>query len=229
MLHQGRKCNFKIFNVISVYHSVQRKIYNCKDKIQRWLKMIWRWPELNQSETDKLELKIWKEPSLSPVPWFEIAFHSLSTTSNNNQFKSELKNKFFEILKKEDDYIRIYDIGAQFSELWRCTVTPTIDYSPHFCLTSAINQLTNKLIASQFSFISFFFSLCTPRMALAVILESVLPSNDELSVSGSKPRSNVSSKICFTFISVLDPRSVKQLMASHNGEKYFSRACIKAR
>ena len=43
-----------------------------------------------------------------------------------------------------------------------------------------------------------------------------------LSVSGSKPRPNVSSKICITSISVLDPRSVKQLMASNNGEVFQS-------
>ena len=98
-----------------------REKYNCKNKIQRWLKMIWRWPELIQSETDELELKTWNEPSLSPVPWFRKAFHSLSTTFNNNQFKSELKNKVVEILKKEDDYIRISDV----------------------CLMSAINILTN--------------------------------------------------------------------------------------
>ena len=27
-----------------------------KDKIQRWLKLIWRWPELNQSETDLTQM-----------------------------------------------------------------------------------------------------------------------------------------------------------------------------
>ena len=34
---------------------------------------------------------------------------------------------------------------------------------------------------------------------------------------------NFSSKICFTLIAVLDHRSLKHLIASNYGEKYFSR------
>ena len=33
-----------------------------------------------------------------------------------NQFKSLLKRKLFEILEKEDDYIRVSDITRQFSK-----------------------------------------------------------------------------------------------------------------
>ena len=33
-----------------------------------------------------------------------------------NQFKSEIKGKLFEILEKEDDYIRFFDITVQFSK-----------------------------------------------------------------------------------------------------------------
>ena len=41
----------------------------------------------------------------------------LSTkTLKKNQFKSELKRKLFEILEKEDDYIRVSDITGQFSK-----------------------------------------------------------------------------------------------------------------
>ena len=35
-------------------------------------------------------------------------------TLKKNQFKSELKRKLFEILEKEDDYIRVSDITGQF-------------------------------------------------------------------------------------------------------------------
>ena len=58
MLHQGRKCNFKIFNVISVYHSVQRKIYNCKntevienDLKVAWIKSVWN----RQARTENMK------------------------------------------------------------------------------------------------------------------------------------------------------------------------------
>lgn len=37
-------------------------------------------------------------------------------TLKKNQFKSAIKEKLFEILKKEDDYIRIADIRVQFSK-----------------------------------------------------------------------------------------------------------------
>ena len=37
-------------------------------------------------------------------------------TLKKNQFKSELKRKLFEILEKEDDYIRVSDITGQFSK-----------------------------------------------------------------------------------------------------------------
>ena len=37
-------------------------------------------------------------------------------TLTKNQFKSELKGKLFEILEKEDDYIRVSDIRVQFSK-----------------------------------------------------------------------------------------------------------------
>ena len=37
-------------------------------------------------------------------------------TLKKNQFKSELKRKLFEILEKEDDYIRVSDITEQFSK-----------------------------------------------------------------------------------------------------------------
>ena len=36
-------------------------------------------------------------------------------------------------------------------------------------------------------------------------------------------------KICFRCISVLESRSLKLLMESINGAKFFSRACIKAK
>ena len=44
--------------------------------------------------------------------------HSYQTRSvtNENQFKSALKGKLFEILEKEDYYIRISDIRMQFSK-----------------------------------------------------------------------------------------------------------------
>ena len=37
-------------------------------------------------------------------------------TLKKNQFKSELKRKLFEILEKEDDYIRVFDISGKFSK-----------------------------------------------------------------------------------------------------------------
>ena len=37
-------------------------------------------------------------------------------TLTKNQFKSEPKGKLFEILEKEDDYIRVSDIRVQFSK-----------------------------------------------------------------------------------------------------------------
>ena len=37
-------------------------------------------------------------------------------TLKKNQFKRELKGRLFEILEKEDDYIRISDIRVQFSK-----------------------------------------------------------------------------------------------------------------
>ena len=37
-------------------------------------------------------------------------------TLKKNQFKSELKRKLFDILEKEDDYIRVCDITGQFSK-----------------------------------------------------------------------------------------------------------------
>ena len=37
-------------------------------------------------------------------------------TLSKNQFKSELKGNLFEILEKEDDYIRVSDITVQFSK-----------------------------------------------------------------------------------------------------------------
>ena len=37
-------------------------------------------------------------------------------TVTKNPFKSELKRKLFEILEKEDDYIRVSDITRQFSK-----------------------------------------------------------------------------------------------------------------
>ena len=37
-------------------------------------------------------------------------------TLKKNQFKSELKRKLFEILEKEDDYIRVFDITGKFSK-----------------------------------------------------------------------------------------------------------------
>ena len=37
-------------------------------------------------------------------------------TLTKNQFKSELKGKLFEILEKEDDYIRVSGIRVQFSK-----------------------------------------------------------------------------------------------------------------
>ena len=39
-----------------------------------------------------------------------------SKTLKKNQFKSKLKRKLFEILEKEDDYIRVSDITGQFSK-----------------------------------------------------------------------------------------------------------------
>ena len=37
-------------------------------------------------------------------------------TLKKNQFKSELKGKLFDLLEKEDDYIRVSDIRVQFSK-----------------------------------------------------------------------------------------------------------------
>ena len=37
-------------------------------------------------------------------------------TLKKNQFKNELKGELFEILEKEDDYIRLSDITLQFSK-----------------------------------------------------------------------------------------------------------------
>ena len=63
---------------------------------------------------NKLELKIWSEPSLFPVLWFGTVFHFLSKHLKKNQFRRQLKGKFFEILEKEDDYIRVSDITVKF-------------------------------------------------------------------------------------------------------------------
>ena len=40
----------------------------------------------------------------------------IKALKRKNQFKSALKGKLFEILEKEDDYIRISDIRKQFSK-----------------------------------------------------------------------------------------------------------------
>ena len=40
----------------------------------------------------------------------------LSIKTQKNQFKSKLNRKLFEILVKEDDYIRVSDITGQFSK-----------------------------------------------------------------------------------------------------------------
>ena len=61
----------------------------------------------------------------------------------------------------------------------------------------------------------------------AMMLESVLPRNERSRYLLRNP--DPMFPLRYVFISVLDPRSVKQLMASNNGEKYFSRACIKER
>ena len=39
-----------------------------------------------------------------------------SLVCHRTEFKSELKRKLFEILEKEDDYIRVSDITGQFSK-----------------------------------------------------------------------------------------------------------------
>ena len=62
-------------------------------------------------------------------------------TLKKNQFKSELKRKLFEILEKEDDYIRVSDIKRQFSN--RNMVCFRMKYSLPSCLTLAINHMTN--------------------------------------------------------------------------------------
>ena len=106
-------CDIKVENETSreemlhqyVSFSAKKNIY--KDKIQRWLKLIWRWPELNQCETD-----------------------------------------------------------------------------------------------------------------FAQVISASLPRNElSKSESGSKLKSNFSSKICFTLISVLDPRSLKHLIVSNYRQK----------
>ena len=54
---------------------------------------------------------------------------------------------------------------------------------------------------------------------LAQMISASLPRNElSQSDSGSKLKSNFSSKICFTLISVLDPLSLKHLIASNYGE-----------
>ena len=40
----------------------------------------------------------------------------IKALTRKNQFESALKGKLFEILKKEDDHIRISDIRKQFSK-----------------------------------------------------------------------------------------------------------------
>ena len=89
----------------------------CKNKIQKWLKLIWRWPELKQSETD-------------------LAQMILASLPRNKLFRSD---------------------------------------------------------------------------------------------SVSKLKSNFSSKICFTLISVLDLRSLKQLMAPNYRQKLFQSCEVKER
>ena len=63
MLHRGGKCNFKILNVIKLENPTSMCIIQCKEKyiIVRTKyrgENNRRWPELIQSETDELELKI---------------------------------------------------------------------------------------------------------------------------------------------------------------------------
>ena len=43
-------------------------------------------------------------------------FSTFYQNTLKNQFKSKLKRKLFEILEKEDDYIRVSDITGQFSK-----------------------------------------------------------------------------------------------------------------
>ena len=69
-----------------------------------------------------------------------------------------------------------------------------------------------------------------PETDLAQMILPSLPRN-ELSRShcGSKLKSNFSSKICFTLISVLDLRSLKQLMAPNYRQKLFQSCEVKER
>ena len=64
---------------------------------------------------NKLELKIWSEPSLFPVPWVGTVFHFLKTLFKKS-IQKWTKEKLFVILEKEDDYISVSDITGQFSK-----------------------------------------------------------------------------------------------------------------
>ena len=60
----------------------------------------------------------WKyEASLLYFRCFDLEQYStFYQNTKKNQFKSELKGKLFEILEKEDDYIRVSDTTVQFSK-----------------------------------------------------------------------------------------------------------------
>ena len=96
------------------------------------------------------------------MPRFGKAFHSLTITFNKNQFKSEIKKKFFEILKKKkDDYIRISDIRAQFSKIIMTLygLLPPLITVHIFFLSHVGDKPLNKLgncFSIQFHFIFFF-------------------------------------------------------------------------
>ena len=90
---------------------------------------------------NKLELKILKRAFsiCGALIWNSIPL-SIKTLKKN-QFKSELKGKLFEILEKEDGYIRVSDITVQFSS--HNMVYFRNMYSLPSCLTLAINHTTN--------------------------------------------------------------------------------------
>ena len=103
--HQGRKCNIKvknklikcnfmIENAIKVEKATSRKkmLHQCvsfsakknmyKDKIQRWLKVIWRWLELNQSVADLAQMILSSLPS-----------NELSQSDSGSKLKSNFSSK----------------------------------------------------------------------------------------------------------------------------------------
>ena len=63
----------------------------CKDKIQKWLKLIWRWPELKQSETDLAQM------ILASLPRNKL-FRSDSVSKLKSNFSSKISPTLISVL-----------------------------------------------------------------------------------------------------------------------------------